>query len=565
MLKKYLIEKPLLLNFYVTLFLKSLLIINLSYLFFISKDITLLLGIGIVFISFIFFYFKNKEDLKIDLGSAKNQIQKILNNGDVKISWNLLTYTIMYISLYIFLNTSIMMMIENELWRSLVNNVILFIIVILLFSRIFYYAYEVAPIFVISFLLIPLFLLSLVGIESSLLNWTFISFVMISIIPQLLNKDIIFLLPKIKREKIPEDKLKERLYLIKLHLLSFLPLLYISLLLTEKVLKFSGILCKIDNYFSIILYDAILKFIFINISLIVWFKFKIYFYNKISDYLLKLSNKDKLDKAHENKVKREKEEKAELERLKPEMDKLKLNTEAHAEKRTEWVVKITEGNIVAIFVNKESAEVTLNDNKATMEKAGFTYKNSVTEGTVTRHIFSTEKSVTERTIWYDTEGNILFEEKGLQDPEYQNHHETLVAKGYELIDSGQFDSHDEGPTYSETVFGYLYKKVSNSTTTTPETRPNFRYLEVKPETKPETKPTVNESNITPRTLKENVKFTETPKEETTVETPEEVKSPEVKKEELPKIGMADSLGTIATAITLLVAGLGVVFSGKKKQ
>ena len=279
---------------------------------------------------------------------------------------------------------------------------------------------------------------------------------------------------------------------------------------------------------------------------------------------------DKLDEAHENKLKREKEEKAELERLKSEMDKLKLNTETPAEKRTEWVVKTTEGNIVAISVNTEKAEVTLNDNKATMEKAGFTYKNSVTEGTVTRHIFSTEKSITERTIWYDTEGNILFEEKGLQDPEYQKHHETLVAKGYELIDSGQFDSHDEGPTYSETVFGYLYKKVSNSTTTTPETRPNFRYPEVKPETKQdtksETKQTENESKIKPQTSKENVKSTETKKEETTVQTPkEEVKSPEVKKEELPKTGMADSFGTIAAAVTSLVAGLGVVFTGKKKQ
>jgi surface protein pspA len=277
---------------------------------------------------------------------------------------------------------------------------------------------------------------------------------------------------------------------------------------------------------------------------------------------------DKLDEAHENKLKREKEEKAELERLKSEMDKLKLNTEAPAEKRTEWVVKTTEGNIVAISVNTEKAEVTLNDNKATMEKAGFTYKNSVTEGTVTRHIFSTEKSITERTIWYDTEGNILFEEKGLQDPEYQNHHETLVAKGYELIDSGQFDSHDEGPTYSETVFGYLYKKVSNSTTTTPETRPNFRYPEVKPETKQdtksETKQTVNESKIKPQTSKENVKSTETKKEETTVETPkEEVKSPEVKKEELPKTGMADSFGTIAAAVTSLVAGLGFSIKNKK--
>lgn len=565
MLKKYLIEKPMLLNFYATLLLKMILIIILTYLLFISKDITLLFAIGIVFVSLILFYKKNKKELEIDLGSAKEQIQKIIQNASVKISWNLLTYTIMYVVLYIYYH-ALIMMIENDLLRTSVNNVILGIIIILLFYRYFYYAYEVAPILILLFLLIPLILLSMVGIETSLLNWTFISFIMISIIPELINKDIIFLLPKDKREKIkiPEDKLKERLYLIKFNLLSFLPLFYISLLLTEKVLKFNEISAKIEKYLPIILYDLILKLLFINISLFVWVKFRMYFYNKISNYLLNSS--DKLEEAHKNKLKREKEEKVELERLKSEMVKLNLNTEVLAEKRTEWVVNTTEGIIIAISINTEKVEVTLNDNKATMEKAGFTYKNSVTEGTVTRHIFSTEKSITERTIWYDTEGNILFEEKGLQDPEYQNHHETLVAKDYELIDSGQFDSHDEDLAHSETLFSYLYKKVSNSTTSTPEIQPKFRYPEVKPETKSETKPTANESNITPRTSKENVKSTtEIPKEEITVESPEEMKLPEVKKEELPKIGMADSFGTIATTITLLVVGLGVVFTGKKKQ
>lgn len=470
----------------------------------------------------------------------------------------------MYVVLYIYYY-ALIMMIENDLLRTSVNNVILVIIIILLFYRYFYYAYEVAPILILLFLLIPLILLSMVGIETSLLNWTFISFIMISIIPELINKDIIFLLPKDKREKIkiPEDELKARLYLIKFNLLSFLPFFYISLLLTEKVLKFNEILAEIEKYLPLILYDLILKLLFINISLFVWVKFRMYFYNKISNYLLNSS--DKLEEAHKNKLKREKEEKVELERLKSEMVKLNLNTEVLAEKRTEWVVNTTEGIIIAISINTEKAEVTLNDNKATMEKAGFTYKNSVTEGTVTRHIFSTEKSITERTIWYDTEENILFEETGLQDPEYLNHHETLVDNGYELIDSGQFDSHDEDPAHSETLFSYLYKKVSNSTTSTPETQPKFRYPEVKPETKSETKPTANESNITPRTSKENVKSTETPKEEITVESPEEMKLPEVKKEELPKIGMADSFGTIATTITSLVVGLGVVFTGKKKQ
>lgn len=574
MLKRYLIEKPMVLNFYLTLFLKLVLIIISTCIGFISKDFSLFWPVITVSISLIVFYRKNKKELEFDLGSAKNQIHKMLKNGSVNYSWNLLLYIIMYVVLYIFYY-ALIMMIKNDLLRSSVNNVILVIILILIVYRYFYYVYEVAPILLLSFLLIPLILLSMLGIETSLLNWTFISFIVISIIPQLINKDILFLLPKDKREKIKilEDELSERLYLIKFNLLSFIPFLYISLLLTEKVLKFSEILGRIDNYFSIILNDVILKFIFINISLIVWFKFKIYFYNKISEYLLKLSNKDKLDEAHENKLKREKEEKAELERLKSEMDKLKLNTEAPAEKRTEWIVKTTEGNIVAIFVNKESAEVTLNDNKATMEKAGFTYKNSVTEGTVTRHIFSTEKSITERTIWYDTEGNILFEEKGLQDPEYQKHHETLVVKGYELIDSGQFDSHDEGPTYSETVFSYLYKKVSNSTTTTPDTRPNFRYPEVKPDVKPEVKPTEkvkqestkpkpSEVNISPRTTAETAKASLEEKAEPAKEAP---KQEESKKAELPQTGMADSFGTIGAAVASLVAGLGVAFIGKKKQ
>ena len=382
MLKRYLIEKPMVLNFYLTLFLKLVLIIISTCIGFISKDFSLFWPVITVSISLIVFYRKNKKELEFDLGSAKNQIHKMLKNGSVKYSWNLLLYIIMYVVLYIFYY-ALIMMIKNDLLRSSVNNVILVIILILIVYRYFYYVYEVAPILLVSSLLIPLILLSMVGIETSLLNWTFISFIVISIIPQLINKDILFLLPKDKREKIkiPEDELRERLYLIKFNLLSFVPLLYISLLLTEKVLKFSEILGVIEKYLPIILYDLILKLIFINISLFVWFKFRMYFYNKISNYLLNSS--DKLDEAHKNKLKREKEEKAELERLKSEMNKLNLNTEVLVEKRTEWVVNTTEGIIIAISVNTEKAEVTLNNNKATMEKAGFTYKNSVTEGTVT--------------------------------------------------------------------------------------------------------------------------------------------------------------------------------------
>lgn len=289
MLKKYLIEKPMVLNFYVTLLLKLILIIVFTCLLFTSGDSSYLLMIGIIFVLLVIFYKKNKKELEIDLGSAKKQFQKILQNENVKISWNLLTYPIMYVVLFI-VYQSLIMMIKNECLRSSLNNVIVVIIAILLFSRFFYYAFEVSPLLTLLYFLIPMVFLALVGIDSSFLNWTLISFIMISIIPKLINKDIKFLLPKTKREKIPEDKLKEKLYLIKFNLFSFLPFLYISLLLTGKVLKYSEILGKIENYLPIILFDVILKLIFLTISLIFWFIIKGYFYNKLSDYLLQLSD-----------------------------------------------------------------------------------------------------------------------------------------------------------------------------------------------------------------------------------------------------------------------------------
>ena len=108
MLKKYLIEKPMVLNFYLTLFLKLVLIIISTCIGFISKDFSLFWSVITVSISLIVFYRKNKKELEFDLGSAKDQIYKMLKNGSVKYSWNLLLYIIMYVVLYIFYYALIM-------------------------------------------------------------------------------------------------------------------------------------------------------------------------------------------------------------------------------------------------------------------------------------------------------------------------------------------------------------------------------------------------------------------------------------------------------------------------
>lgn len=49
------------------------------------------------------------------------------------------------------------------------------------------------PVYLLSYLTIPLFtfsLVGLVGIEKSLLSWTFVSLILISIVPQFISEDI---------------------------------------------------------------------------------------------------------------------------------------------------------------------------------------------------------------------------------------------------------------------------------------------------------------------------------------------------------------------------------------
>ena len=84
-----------------------------------------------------------------------------------------------------------------------------------------------------------------------------------------------------------------------------------------------------------------------------------------------------------------------------------------------------------------------------------------------------------------------------------------------------------------------------------------------------TKPTNSEGQTLTRTTEKVVQASE--KEEkaavapTQEEKSEQTKQEEAKRAELPQTGMADSFGTIRAAVASLVAGLGVTFTGKKKQ
>lgn len=242
MFERIFIRKPMKYNFIITLFLMSISIIYLSFKLYIYKaEITILyffiLLIWIVDILFFFSFFSiNKGDLKNELGSSREQFQKILENGSNKIGWSSLAYIVMYAGLSITYKL-IFMEIENDFFKIYLDHIFLFIICLLLFSRLSYNLLGIAPflIYVSSFIIF--LLLSGIGIESSFLNWTFLSLLFVTALPQLINENLILIVPQKIRKKIPKNKIKVNLMKIRLNLFIFLVFFYFCLNLSEKISK----------------------------------------------------------------------------------------------------------------------------------------------------------------------------------------------------------------------------------------------------------------------------------------------------------------------------------------
>lgn len=64
------------------------------------------------------------------------------------------------------------------------------VVMCFILSKILFDIARKPPVYLLSYLTIPLFTFSLVGIEKSLLSWTFVSLILISIVPQFISEDI---------------------------------------------------------------------------------------------------------------------------------------------------------------------------------------------------------------------------------------------------------------------------------------------------------------------------------------------------------------------------------------
>ncbi len=104
-------------------------------------------------------------------------------------------------------------------------------------------------------------------------------------------------------------------------------------------------------------------------------------------------------------------------------------SELPATSRTEWVLETSDGSTVAMVVDREKVDRTFSNYDDAMKTDGFIFKRTVTDGTVTHHIYTTTAKTIEETEWVDEDGNILFEAKdGLKDENYNSYNDILVKR-----------------------------------------------------------------------------------------------------------------------------------------
>ena len=300
MLKNFFVKKPMMYNFIATIALKIILLISLYYQFRIYNEKIIMLFIIFSFYSLMTFCFFSIDDLKSDLGNSGEQVQKILNNEKPKLNLDFFVYPFVYVALYIFYQP-ILNNIENELLKNSIDKILLYVTLWLLFSRVLYSLFKIAPFLIYISSFIIFLLLSGIGIESSFLNWSFLSLLFVTALPQLINENLILIVPQKIRKKIPKNKIKVNLMKIRINLFIFLVFFYFCLNLSEKISKSNEFAYLINKYhyshYSPLEFDFfsaftffrfILNVIFLIITIILFISFKDFIIYKAFTYLFKI-------------------------------------------------------------------------------------------------------------------------------------------------------------------------------------------------------------------------------------------------------------------------------------
>lgn len=251
----------------------------LEFLFWVKNDsIKEKLIFGVLYlVILISFCIVNIGDLKKDLGSLNDQLKRegkiaVLGNSK-KIIVDITFLCLLFYYLYV-LNC-------NLIFNLLVGIILFYLIITRIISNLL----GISPYLIFLIFVLPLLLSFFIGLKTSFLDWTFISLVFLTVIPGLINEDLKYLIPK--KELLGERLIKRKILRIKFVIFSFVPILYLTLLISEKIINSDEFMYFINlvgythisrGEASIIslftLYSTYLKLVLLIFSFIIWFKYK---------------------------------------------------------------------------------------------------------------------------------------------------------------------------------------------------------------------------------------------------------------------------------------------------
>ena len=287
------INKPMKWHYVVTILIHS---IFLLFYFISTHKIFDLLGI-LSFIFLIGFAYINYKEINTDLGTIKIQMLKNVQRKDIEywctLGINFLTYIFIFI-LYVSIESCKQYFIFDLKW----------LVSILLVYRLVFDLIKIAPFISFIYIVIPITVLSVIGINDSLLNWTFVSLILVTIVNHLLTNEIQYFLSKRERKiAFKKHSLKIRLFRIKCKILLFIPLLYFSLLFSEIISKSEIFLYLINrishtnlemgensllSFFNF--YTIAIKLLFLTFSIVIWGEYSDSILKKIARLLVTKKN-----------------------------------------------------------------------------------------------------------------------------------------------------------------------------------------------------------------------------------------------------------------------------------
>lgn len=266
-----------------------------------------------IIISFIY-YIINRGDMKYYFISVSDQ----LNKGYIPKFWQCFLSTLLTSTKYIFMGIFFQTMLQSLFGELIIIGIgistysfPLLVVMCLILSKILFDISRMPPVYLLNYITIPLFTLSLVGIEKSLLSWTFVSLLLISIIPQFINEDVEKLLPIDVLEVVTgnqnkkNDISKKKFLKLKYQIFIFVPFLYVALIVSEKIIYsnefnylFNYIFDKHDSLQSIYYLSQTnlivtgIKVYIILFLLIPYFEYSNYIINSVSMFLIKVIEKN---------------------------------------------------------------------------------------------------------------------------------------------------------------------------------------------------------------------------------------------------------------------------------